>query len=179
MYILGLSTSEHDPAAALIDGQGVVVAAIEEGKLGRSRMLGGIPRTAIRFCLDRAAIGWGDVDRVSVATQPGRSWASKALFRARLAPLSPISSAYYLNQSFGELGRELNNLRILRQMAGMPSSRVRGFDHHLCHAASAYFASPFDRALIVSLDERGDGRAGSVGIEGLRARFDGMAGIPP
>ena len=94
MYILGLSTSEHDPAAALIDGQGVVVAAIEEGKLGRSRMLGGIPRTAIRFCLDRAGIGWGDVDRVSVATQPGRSWASKALFRARLAPLSPISSAY-------------------------------------------------------------------------------------
>jgi carbamoyltransferase len=177
MYILGLSTSEHDPAAALIDGQGVVVAAIEEGKLGRSRMLGGIPRTAIRFCLDRAGIGWGDVDRVSVATQPGRSWARKALFRARLAPLSTISSAYYLNQSFGELGRELNNLRILRQMAGMPSNRVRGFDHHLCHAASAYFASPFDRALIVSLDERGDGRAGSVGI-GEKTGIRELSSIP-
>ena len=44
MYILGLSAMGHDPAAALIDGQGAIVAAIEEGKLGRTRSFGGIPR---------------------------------------------------------------------------------------------------------------------------------------
>ena len=48
MYILGLSAMGHDPAAALIDREGLVVAAIEEGKLGRSRAIGGIPRAAIR-----------------------------------------------------------------------------------------------------------------------------------
>ena len=48
-------------------------------------------------------------------------------------------------------------------MAGGARDRVQGFDHHLCHAASAYFASPFDRALIVTLDERGDGRCGFAG----------------
>jgi carbamoyltransferase len=171
MFILGLSATEHDPAAALLDGEGAVVAAIEEGKLGRSRMLGGIPGAAIRFCLDRAGIGWRDIERVAIASQPGRSWMRKALFRARLAPLFPISSAYYLNEASGEFGRALNNFRILRQMAGGASDRLIRFDHHLCHAASAYFASPFDRALVVSLDKQGDGRAGFVGLgEGTRIR---------
>ena len=63
MYILGVSAMEHDTAAALIDGQGTVVAAIEEGKLGRSRALGGIPRAAIRYCLERAKIGWPTLRR--------------------------------------------------------------------------------------------------------------------
>jgi carbamoyltransferase len=171
MFLLGLSATEHDPAAALVDGHGVVVAAIEQGKLGRSRSLGGIPGGAIRFCLDRAGIGWGDIERVAIASQPGRSWARKAAFRARLAPLSPVSSAYYLNEAFGEFGRELNNSRILRKLAGGPSDRLVGFDHQLCHAASAYYASPFDPALIVTLDKQGGGRAGFVGLgEGKRIR---------
>jgi len=162
---------EHNPAAVLIDRQGVVVAAIEEGKFGRSRELGGIPRAAIRFCLDRAGIGWCDIERVAVAGLPGRSCMRKGLFRGRLALLSPISSAYYVNEALAELGRELNNSRILREMAGAPPNRVSRFDHHLCHAASAYFASPFDRALVVSLDRHGDGRVGFVGLgEGTRIR---------
>lgn len=161
----------HDPAAALIDGHGNVVAAIEEGKLARSRMFGGIPSAAIRFCLDRGGIGWRDIEQVAVASQPGHSWMRNALFRTKFAPLSPISSAYYLNKAFGELGRELNNFRILREMAGNPTDRVVSFDHHLCHAASAYYAVPFDRALVVSLDRRGDGRAGFVGLgEGTHIR---------
>ena len=179
MFLLGLSATEHDPAAALVNGRGVVVAAIEQGKLGRSRSLGGVPGAAIRFCLDRAGIGWGDIERVAIASQPGRSWARKAAFRARLAPLSPISSAYYLNEAFGEFGRELNNSRILRKMAGGPSDRLVGFDHQLCHAASAYYASPFDQALVVTLDKQGGGRAGFVGLgEGTRIRERSSIPVP-
>jgi carbamoyltransferase len=171
VYKLGLSAMGHDPAAALIDGQGTVVAAIEEGKLGRSRGLEGIPRAAIRFCFNRAGIDWRDVDQVAIASEPGRALMRKALFRARLAPVSPISSAYYLNKALGELGSELNNLRMLREMAGNRSNRVSRLDHHLCHVASAYFAAPFERALVVSLDNCGDGRSGFVGLgEGTRIR---------
>jgi carbamoyltransferase len=164
MFILGLSTTEHDSAACLIDERGLVIAAIEEGKLARSRRLGGIPGAAIRFCMDRAGICWCDIERVGVASEPGRSWMRKAFFRTRLAPLSPVSSAYYLNESFGELGQDLNNLRIVRQMVAGSPDRLNGFDHHLCHAASVYFAAPFDQALVVSLDKRGDGRSGFVGL---------------
>lgn len=93
------------------------------------------------------------------------------MFRARMAPLAPISSAYYLNKALGEFGRELNNLRILREMAGGAAERMKYFDHHQCHAASAYFATPFEKALIVSLDNQGDGRSGLVAIgEGTRIR---------
>jgi len=154
---------EHDSAAALMGDDGII-AAIEEGKLARSRSIEGIPRAAIRFCLDRAGIEWRQLDRIVVASRPGQAWSRNLLMRARLAPLAPASSAYFMNKASGELGRELNNLRIVRGMAGDPQGRVENLDHHLCHAASSFFASPFDRALIVTLDEQGDGRAGFVGI---------------
>src|ERR1700675_3627279 len=163
MYILGLSAMGHDPAAALLGDHGII-AAIEEGKLTRSRSTEGIPRAAIRFCLNRAGIGWPELDRIGVASHPLRAWSRQLRFRARLAPFALATSAYFINKASGELGRELNNFRILRGMAGDPPGRVEALDHHLCHAASAFFASPFERALIATLDEHGDGRAGFVGL---------------
>lgn len=163
MYILGVSAMGHGPAAALLGDSGIV-AAVEEGKLARTRSIEGIPRAAIHFCLNRVETAWRDVERVAIATRPVRAWTRKALLRARLAPRALVSSGYYVNKAFGELGNELNNIRILRIMAEQPPDRIEEFDHQLCHAASAYYASPFDRALIVTLDEQGGGRAGFVGL---------------
>lgn len=178
MYILGLSAMGHDSAAALIGDSGVV-AAIEEGKLARTRGAEGIPRAAIHFCLERAGISWRDVAHVAIASDPARAWRRQVWFRARVAPFGPVSSGYFLNKAFGELGRELNNFRIVKQMAGAPAGRLEALDHHLCHAASAFYASPFERALIVSLDERGDGRAGFVGMgEGTRIREVASIAMP-
>jgi carbamoyltransferase len=170
MYILGISAMSHDSAAALLDDSGII-AAIEEGKLARTRMIGGIPRAAIQFCFERAGIAWRDVAHIGVASKPPRAFGRQAGFRVRLAPRNPISSGYFLNKASGELGRELNNLRILKQMAGGGPDRVNTLDHHLCHAASAFYPSSFDRALVVSMDERGDGRAGLVAAgEGTHIR---------
>src|SRR5271156_1693272 len=127
MYILGISAMSHDSAAALLDDAGIV-AAIEEGKLARTRTIGGIPRAAIQFCLERAGITWRDLAKIAVASQPSES------------------------------ASESENIRILKQMAGVSPERVRVFDHHLCHAASAFYASPYERALIVTLDEGNNGR---------------------
>jgi len=168
----------HDSAAALLGDSGIV-AAMEESKLARSRAIEGIPREAIRYCLERAGIGWRDVGHVAIASRPWRAWQRQAAFRARLAPLAPVSSGYFVNKASGELGRELNNVRIVRQMAGAPDGRVASLDHHLCHAASAYYASAFERALVVSLDEKGDGRAGFVGIgEGTGLREVASLALP-
>lgn len=168
MYILGLSAMGHDTAAALIGDSGVV-AAIEESKLARTRTIEGIPRAAIRYCLEHAGITWREISRIGIASDPSRAWRRQAWFRTRVAPVSPVSSGYFLNKAFGELGRELNNFRIVKGIAGAPHGRVESLDHHLCHAASAFYASSINRALIVSLDEKGDGRAGFVGIgEGTR-----------
>jgi carbamoyltransferase len=144
MYILGLSSMRHDSAAALLGDSGIV-GAIEEGKLTRTRTIGGIPHAAIQFCMERAGITWGDVAHIAIASQPSES---------------PESIA-----------TERNNVRILKQMAGGSADRVTMFDHHLCHAASAFYASSCARALIVTLDEGSDGRSGMVAVgEGNRIR---------
>ena len=133
----------HDSAAALLSDSGIV-AAIEEGKLARSRTIGGVPRTAIQFCLERAGIAWRDVQHIAVASQTSASSEAVAI--------------------------ELSNIRALKQMAGGPD-RVKTFDHHLCHAASAFYASPYEQALIVTLDEGGEGRSGIVALgEGNRVQ---------
>ncbi|MFZ0038728.1 MAG: carbamoyltransferase C-terminal domain-containing protein [Candidatus Acidiferrales bacterium] len=169
-YILGLSALAHDSSAALLDPHGNFTA-IEEAKLIRSREASGIPREAIRFCLENAGISWRDISSVAVASNPRRAWRRAIGFRLRQTAVAAMSSAYYIDKTFGELGRELNNIRILSDLAGDPRVRVIPLDHQLCHAASAFFGSPFDRALILSLDEHGDGQCGIVAVgEGTNLR---------
>jgi carbamoyltransferase len=170
MRVLGLSALTHDPAAVLLGERGIE-AALEESKLVRERATAGIPRAAIQYCLDHTGASWSDIAGVAVASRPLRAWMRHALFRARRTPLAPISSGYYQTKAAGELGRELNNFRILELLKANPKSRLLQLDHHLCHAASAFYASPFDRALILTLDEQGDGRSGLVALgEGTRIR---------
>jgi carbamoyltransferase len=177
-YILGLSALAHDSSAALLDPDGNFTA-IEEAKLIRSREASGIPREAIRFCFENAGISWRDVASVAVASNPRRAWRRAVGFRLRQTLVASISSAYYIDKAFGELGRELNNRRILNDLAGEPGGRVVTLDHQLCHAASAFFGSPYDRALIVSLDERGDGQCGIVAMgEGTKLRVDKTIPFP-
>ena len=163
MSVLGLSGLAHDSAAALLSESGVI-AAIEESKLVRKRATTGIPRDAIRYCLERAGTGWSDVECVAVASRPVRAWVRQAWLRTRLTPFAPVPSGYYQTKALGELGRELNNGRLLQSLRESASLRVLNLEHHLCHAASAFYASAADRAVVLTLDEQGDGRAGSIAL---------------
>jgi carbamoyltransferase len=161
MYILGISAMSHDSAAALLGDAGTL-AAIEEGKLTRNRTVGGVPRAAIQFCLDRAGITWSDVAHIAVANRPSRASQRQTGSRAPVASQTPAYRRDFLNQMSGGSGSELNDLRILRELAGAAAARVSTLDHHLCHAASAFYPSPFERALIVSMDEGTQGQAGLI-----------------
>ena len=168
----------HDSAAALL-ADGRIVTAMEEGKLARKRSAEGIPRKAVQYCLNSAGIGWQELDRIAIASRPARAWSRETLFRARTAPRSPRSSVYFANKALGEFGRELNNLRILRELSSSLATGIAEFDHHQCHASSAYYASGYERALIVTLDERGDGRAGFIGVgHGPQIKKQGAIPLP-
>jgi carbamoyltransferase len=168
--ILGLSGLAHDSAAALLCEAGVL-AAMEESKLVRMRTAGGIPREAIRYCLERAGTGWSGVECVAVASRPLRAWVRQAWMRAKLTPFAPVPSGYYQTKALGELGRELNNGRLLQALGESSTLHVLHLEHHLCHAASAFYASDAERALVLTLDEQGDGRSGSIALgEGNRLR---------
>lgn len=171
MFTLGISGLAHDSAAALLTDNGIV-AAVEESKLVRSRTAGGIPREAIAYVLKRAGIGWRDLSGLAVAGQPVRAWAREAWLRTRLMPFAPLSSGYYQAKALGDLGRELNNRRLLPLLGDSPGPQLLPLDHHLCHAASAFYASPAERAVVLTMDENGDGLAGTVMLgEGTRLRL--------
>jgi carbamoyltransferase len=168
MLILGLSSFKHDTAAALIE-DGTVRAAIEEDKLTRSRSTG-LPHNAIRFCLESAGATWHDLDTIVVATRPFTGWRSRSLLPARLVAFSPMSILHQANE-LGVCARELSELRRLRSSINGMGSKVITFEHHLCHAATAFFCSPFERALILTMDEEGDGTSGMIAVgEGARIR---------
>lgn len=159
MHILGLSSLAHDSAAVLSGEQGII-AAIEESKLLRARESEGIPRKAIDFCLMKGRLRWSDLDIIAICSKPLQTWNRQALFRAGQMWKAPISCNYYQIKALGDLARELNNLRILSILEGKPKRPLMHFEHALCHAASAFYASPFDHALIVTFDEQGDGCCG-------------------
>src|SRR5258708_32614882 len=109
MNLLVFSSREHDPAAVLLGEKGIT-AAVEEGKLLRTRMSYGIPRQAIYFCLAKARIQWKDLSSIAIASRPVWAWSRQALFRAREARKAPISNGYYQTTACGGFSRDLNYL---------------------------------------------------------------------
>ena len=170
MRILGLSSFTHDTSAALLE-DGEVRAAMEESKLARSKNSRGLPDAAIQFCLRHAGANWQDLDYVAVSSRPFRGWIRRSAAGARISPMSPVAAAYCQISEAGRLARELGHFRVLRHQNGSRPARIVQFEHHLCHASSAFFLSPFERAVILTMDEEGDGKSASLAVgEGNRIR---------
>jgi carbamoyltransferase len=170
MRILGLSSFSHDTSAAFLEG-GVVRAAIEESKLTRAKATRGLPEAAIQFCFQQGATDWQGLDYVAIASRPVRGWMRRSAAGAKVSPLSPIGTGFSQFSEMARLSRELSNFRVLRHKHHAPSGKLVSFEHHRCHAASAFYLSPFERALIVVMDEEGDGKAGLFAIgEGNQIR---------
>ncbi|OEZ64196.1 decarbamoylnovobiocin carbamoyltransferase [Duganella sp. HH105] len=139
----------HDAAAVLmVDGE--VVAAIEEERLTRRKHTGKLPLRAMRACLEIAGCSGGDVDLFAFGEQGGRG-------RHRDPSIDDAALAAILQV---ELGLSAN-----------PRTRVQLFEHHLCHALSAYALSGYDEALVFTADGFGDGVSGYV-IEACGRRLE-------
>ena len=165
MRILGLSSFGHDTSAALLE-DGVIRAVIEESKLSRQKETKGLPVAATKFCLCKAGAGVEGVNYVALAAAPLRGWARRSMAGARIALLDAAAGHAQVRE-IGRLARELGYLRLLKHQIG--TKNIVAVEHHLSHAASAFFLSPYDRALVITMDEEGDGRSGLIAIgEGNR-----------
>lgn len=191
MIVLSLIDSKPSTAAVLIDGE--IVAAISEERLCRMKMANGMPRQAINAVMEIAGVTPATVDCVAVAQntlafmpeptpwdgwfQQDRKTPAKRTFDRLGSVLAPIVGRMPIAwQIHHRLKRFLTCDRLqklpalLRDAYGIIAP-IHFYDHHYCHATSAYYTSGFDRALIVTLDGGGDGRAGSVYVgEGGRLR---------
>jgi carbamoyltransferase len=138
MYILGISTLGRSSSVALINEHSVLFA-IEEEKLSRQESPD-IPRLALERCLHENQLKLSDCRAIALAE--------------RFAP-----SSHSPKRRKRPVRSEMQE-QLLQLLRGGP--RPSHFDHHLCHAASAYYTSGFDRALIVSLDEGPNSLSGMI-----------------
>src|SRR6202166_3254180 len=141
MHILGISTLGRGSAVALLDETSVLFA-IEEEKLNRLEDTLEIPRLALARCLKENQLQLSDCRAIAVAERLPRT--SKSSSRRKRQPPSAT----------------LEQLRGLLRDGPRPSH----FDHHLCHAASAYYTSEFDGGLILSLDQGTSSQSGLVAL---------------
>ncbi len=157
MLTLGIWSFGRDSSAVLVD-ETSIVSAVEEEKLSRSTGMGGIPRLAIARCLEQRNARITDVQLAAFPRRLTVSALREARFRLqRTFSGSGAAWAHSLGRNF----REAAQLRQTRRLYGA-STPFLFFEHHLCHAASAYYTSPFERALVLTLDEFGDMRSGSL-----------------
>jgi carbamoyltransferase len=150
--VLGISGLYHDSAAALVvDGR--IVAAIHEERLDRVKHSAALPERAARACLSLGRIDAEALDAVVFYEEPFRKFERLLGWLVRTFPRAP---RYFARSLRAELSRKLWVLDEIAETLGVPREKVRAKEHHLCHAASAFFVSPFEEAAVLTVDGVGE-----------------------
>jgi carbamoyltransferase len=202
MYTLGLNAAFHDPAACLVR-DGCVLAAAEEERFNHVKhgkrpvpfSTWELPFHAIDYCLREAGIGLADVHHVAYSFDPrlllGR-WNDRATITLPLEPSAhptpeewdgawdPLFLASVVNAPRHLAGGVPHHLRE-RFRGARPDGPYRWHyvAHHLAHAASAFHASPFDHAAVLTLDGRGEKCTTGYAVgSGCRLEWFGQVCLP-
>ena len=173
--ILGLNAYHGDAAACLLR-DGKIVAAVEEERFRRIKHWAGFPSQAIAYCLSAAGAKVTDLDFVAINRDPKAARWRKVAFLVQQRPSPALVLARLKNRHrWQTVEQELAR--------AFPSDAFRGrvvnIEHHRCHLASAFFASPFERAAVVSLDGMGDFASAAWGVgEGNSLKLEGRVYSP-
>ncbi len=162
MYILGINAYHGDSSAALVK-DGKLIAAIEEERIRRIKHWAGFPSEAIKFCLNYAGIGIKDVEYIAISRDPYAKFFEKIL---RLLKKKPSSN--FLKDRFSNF-KKIKSIKVnLSGAFGIKEKEIKAkvynIEHHRAHLASSFFVSPFDEALLVSIDGFGDFSSSMIGI---------------
>jgi carbamoyltransferase len=159
MDILGISCFYHDAAAALIR-DGMLVAAAEEERFSRKKHDYGFPALAIDFCLKRGKVNGGDLDYVIFYEKPLVKFERILMTSLGAYPKTwrvfRESMIVWFNQKLWIRGQIVRHL-------GIPQNRVLFAEHHISHAASALYCSPFEEAAILTVDGVGEWTTATIG----------------
>ncbi len=160
MIIVGVNAYHGDSSACLlVDGK--LIAAAEEERFRRLKHWAGFPSEAIRYCLQEAKVSLGDVDHFAINRDPKANLLKKVGFSIGKRPdlkfvRDRLRNANAVASIEDELDRAFpaSNLR----------AKVHNIEHHRAHLASAFFVSPFDEAVAVSVDGFGDFASAAWGV---------------
>jgi carbamoyltransferase len=171
----------RDAAAALVrDGR--IVAAAEEERFVRIKHVSGLPVHAIRYCLREAGVRLADVNQIAV---PWQYWVLGRRGGLALGAMlrSPTFFRVKGKRSLERVASEWAELAFLRgrlqRAVGSGASRPVYLNHHLCHAASAFFVSAFERAAILVVDGASEAHTAMLALgEGNRIRVLQRTALP-
>jgi carbamoyltransferase len=135
---------------------GQLVAAIEEERFKRVKHWAGFPQLAIEFCLKEAGISYEQVDHFCIGRDPKAKFFKKLLYLAAnpQGSFSVINDRLKNSRKVSSLDKEL--ARISGLSPAIFKGKITQVEHHRSHLASAFFASPFDEAALLSIDGSGD-----------------------
>lgn len=155
MYILGLNAYHADSSAAIFrDGQ--IVAAIEEERFTRIKHWSGFPAKAIRFCLEEAGVSLSSLDYITIGRDPSAKFGNK--LRYLFSNPSLLAGAFSRLNNSRKVATIQSEFEKIDPLADYNSlkTKIKNIEHHRSHLASAFFASSFDDAAILSIDGSGD-----------------------
>jgi carbamoyltransferase len=159
LHILGISCFYHDAAAAVLrDGE--LIAASEEERFSRVKHDFGYPGLAVEFCLKKAGIEAGDLDYVVFYEKPFLKFER---ILTTVLQTFPGSLKVFQEAMINWFGDKLWVKAIIHKRLGIPLEKILFVEHHMSHAASAYFSSPFDEAAILTVDGVGEWATTTMG----------------
>lgn len=166
MLVLGISAFYHDSAAALVrDGE--IIAAAQEERFTRRKHDPSFPANAITYCLKAAKVDAHGIDLVVFYEKPFLKFERLIETYLAFAPRGFASFRKAMPLWIGEklFQRDL----LLRELAALDpalgdKAKLRFCEHHFSHAASAYYPSPFQSALVLTMDGVGEWATTSAGI---------------
>ncbi len=167
MYILGISAFYHDSAACLLK-DGEIIAAAQEERFTRKKHDAGFPVHAIQYCLREAGIAAKDIDNVVFYEKPFVKFERLLETYLAFAPKGFKSFAkampVWIKDKLFQKSALIKELKSTLDDSVDWRERLLFSEHHLSHAASAYYPSPFDSAAVLTLDGVGEWTTTSLAI---------------
>ncbi len=166
MHILGLSAYYHDSAAVLLK-DGEIVAAAQEERFSRKKHDARFPVNALNFCLAEAGISLAEVDKVAFYDKPFLKFERLLETYLAFAPKGfksfRMAIPLWLREKLFQKDLLAKELKKIEPGVNW-LDRLLFSEHHLSHAASAFFPSPFDEALVLTMDGVGEWATTSAAI---------------
>ena len=168
MVVLGIHDGHNSGAALLKDGR--ILAAISEERLINIKNFSGPPVLSIKEVYRITKIKPEETDLISIGcfVRLGSPYADKNRLAQFQVKIAPLLHSHYFARTYVKLlhnFREINSLKLLFSHIGLAGKPIIFIDHHLTHAACAYYQRPFKgSAVILTLDGSGDGLSATVSV---------------
>ena len=154
MYILGLNAFHGDSSACILK-DGKVIVALEEERIRRIKHWAGFPTEAIRYCLKDAGISIKEIDFITISRDPSANVVKKIKHTLK----NKVSIAAILDRYTNS--KKVKSVKeMLAEEFGLSEkdikAEIHNIEHHRSHLGSSFFASPFEKSALLSIDGFGD-----------------------